>query len=137
MQAGCGAVTLLLRGREALGPDSRRSEFSELAFAAAQVPMLPPELLDARVFGPGDRAGAPHRYRIEATLDAAGSAGALWSTELLARSVQVHREAAQALIAAVPPPRVPMARRFGWLALLWLLRMPIMVRIVERIRGAT
>ncbi len=137
MQAGCGAVTLLLRGREALGPDSRRSEFSELAFAAAQVPALPLELLDARVFGPGDPAGNRRRYRIEAARGASGPAGAVWSTEVLARSVQVHREAAQALIAAVAPPRVPVARRLGWLALLSLLRLPGAKRLLQRIRGAT
>jgi hypothetical protein len=137
VQAGCGAVTLLLRGREALGPDSRRSEFSELAFAAAQVPTLPPELLDARVFGPGDPAGTRRRYRIEAAGGASGPAGAVWSTEVLARSVQVHREAGRALFAAVAPAHVPAARRLGWLALLWLLRLPAAVRILQRFRGAT
>jgi hypothetical protein len=138
VHGGCGAATLLLRGREALTPDRGRREFTELAFAAAQAEALPPVLRDARVFGPapGSSPGLG-RYRIEAALEG-GAAGSIpWSAEVLANSVQLHREAALSFFGAVPPPRLPLARRIGWLVLLFALRVPGAMRMLQRLRGST
>lgn len=139
VRGGCGAATLLLRGCETAAPDRRRREFTELVFAAAHAEPLPAVLCDARVFGPepGPDAGADRaRYRIEAVLE--GTAGrSAWSAEVLARSVQLHREDAVAFYGAVPPPRLPLTRRLGWPVLLCVLRVPGALRIVQRIRGRT
>ena len=132
VHSGRGAATLLLRGYEASGPDRRGREHTEFVFAAAQTPALPAVLRDARVFGPAPGPGsgdALRRYRIEAGIN--------WSAEVLARSVQLHRARARAFFGAVPPPRLSLSRRLGWLVLLSVLRLPGAARIVERIRGTT
>jgi hypothetical protein len=139
VRGGCGAVTLLMRGCEAPAPERRRREFTELAFAAAHAEPLPAVLRDARVFGPEqgpDLSPGRFRYRIEAA--GCGADGRIaWSAEVLAASVQLHREAASAFFGAVPPPHLPLTRRFGWLALLSVLRVPGAMRIVQRFRGTT
>jgi hypothetical protein len=129
VRAGRGAVTLLLRGCEAPATDRRR-EFTELAFAAAQAAPLPAVLHEVRVFA-SDRG----HYRIEALRAAGMNAQIPYSTVVLARSVQLHRESGQALFGAVPPPRLPRSRRLLWLALLNVLRLPGATQLVERMRG--
>jgi len=140
VHVGYGAATLLLRGREASAPDHRRGEFSEIAFAAARAAPMPAVLRDARVIGPaqgsGDATGL-RRYRIEAALEGDAAGVVAWSAEVLARSVQLHREAGMALFGAVRPPRLSRSRRLLWLALLLVLRLPGATRIVERFRGGT
>jgi len=126
---GCGAATLLLRGRDN----------TELVFAAAQSGALPASLRDVRVFGsePGlEPASELRRFRIEAATDDDAATGVAFSTEVLARSVQLHRSAAREFYGAVPPPRLPRLRRLGWPALLWALRVPGAARLLARLRGA-
>jgi hypothetical protein len=55
--------------------------------------------------------------------------------EIVARSVQVHRDTARAFLRAVPPPRVPLRVRWGWAALLWALRVPGVAAAVMRWRA--
>jgi hypothetical protein len=138
VRSGCGAVTLLLRGRESA--DRRGREYAELAFADAQATALPARLRDARVLGPEPgfpSADGRRRYRIEATVAGAAAAPVRWSADVRARSVQLHREDARVFFGAVPPPRLSLARRLGWPVLLAVLRLPGAARIVERIRGTT
>jgi hypothetical protein len=140
VHGGRGAVTLLLRGCERSVPDGRAGEFTEFVLAGAHAEALPAILRDARVFGPGPGATGGQglrRYRIEAAIDGGARSAVPWSAEVLARSVQLHREAARAFYRAVPPPHLPFLRRLGWLLLLSALRLPGAARIVERIRGAT
>ena len=140
VRRGHGAATLLLRGCEAASPDRRGCDYTELAFAAADAGTLPAVLRDARVFGPATGQYSPpgrHRYRIEAAPEGGALGPDGWSVELLARSVQLHREAGRAFFGAVRPPRLPFARRFGWLVLLWVLRLPGAAQILERLRGRT
>jgi hypothetical protein len=80
-------------------------------------------------------ADALHRYRIEAVVETGVDAEVPWSAEVLARSVQLHREAALAFFGAVAPPRLPRSRRLFWLLLLFVLRVPGVTRLVERFRG--
>jgi hypothetical protein len=140
VRRGPGAATLLLRGCEAAAPDRGVGQHTELAFAVADARALPAVLRDVRVFGPlagGNDPPGRLRYRIEATAGAGGSTPEGWSAELLARGVQRHREAGRAFFAAVPVPRLPFGRRFGWLLLLWVLRLPGAARIIQRLRGRT
>ena len=140
VRRGPGAATLLLSGCEVAAPHRHGCDSTELAFAVAEVGALPAVLRDARVFGPladGNDPPGRRRYRIEASAADGGSAPDGWSAELLARGMQRHRAAGRAFFGAVPPPRLPFGRRFGWLLLLSVLRLPGATRIIERLRGRT
>jgi len=55
---------------------------------------------------------------------------------LAARAVQVHRGAAAAFARALPPVVAPWSVRAGWVLLLNALRVPGMVGLLQRLRGA-
>jgi hypothetical protein len=54
---------------------------------------------------------------------------------LQARAAQVHRMPSAAFYAAVPPPRLTIATRLGWIALLNMLRIPGAARLVAWFRS--
>jgi hypothetical protein len=83
------------------------------------------ELLPAATAAPGP---ALRRFRIDS---------AQLQLELQARSVQLHRDAAAAFYAAVPPPPVPLRLRLGWPLLLAALRIPGAGALLRKIRGST
>jgi hypothetical protein len=132
-----GAVDLVLRGYER-GMEPARSGLTEVLFSGTGTVTLPPALRDARVIelaaappsavaAPGSaRDIAPRRYRIESPE---------LQLELPARSVQLHRDAAAAFFAALPPVRVPLRLRVGWLLLLTVLRIPKIELLLRKIRG--
>ncbi len=120
-----GAGQLVLRGC-ARGMQPARSGLTEVLFSGTGTVTLPPALRDARVIEL--TAVAPRRYRIE-------SAGL--QLEFPARSVQLHRDAAAAFFAAVPPVRVPLRLRVGWSLLLTVLRIPKAALLLRMIRGST
>jgi len=122
-----GAVNLWLRGRER-GAGSLGGTVADVLFADARAQpgelapaALPGELRDVEVFALAD-AG-------QAQIRAPGL-----RLDLQARSIQVHRDAARAFFAAVPPPRVPLPRRLGWNLLLLVLRLPRAERLLARLR---
>jgi hypothetical protein len=119
-----GAVNLVLRGYER-APGSASGGVTELLFSDATDVALPAGLHDIRVLEL-PAVAAPRRFRI-------GSSG----LELQARSVQLHRDAAAAFYGAVPPPRVPLRTRLGWLLLLSVLRIPGADALVRKLRGST
>ncbi|MBS0388130.1 MAG: hypothetical protein JSR15_06580 [Proteobacteria bacterium] len=56
---------------------------------------------------------------------------------LAARAVQVHRGAAAAFAEALPRVVAPWTVRAGWVLLLDALRVPGMVRLLQRLRGGS
>jgi hypothetical protein len=128
-----GAIALRLRGPAEAPPGrSAVTSVTELLFAGVRdpLPALPAQLHEARVLqvpssaapGVGLRA-ATAVYRIQAREG---------QFELRAHSVQLHREVAAAFFRAVPAAPVPGAVRFGWGALLALLRLPGAARLLNR-----
>ena len=133
-ESAAGAVDLVLRGY-ARGMRPVRGGLTEVLFSGTGMVTLPPALRDARVIelaaaGAPERAHdiAPRRYRIESPE---------LQLELAARSVQLHRDVAAAFFGAVPPVRVPLRLRLGWLLLLTLLRIPKAGLLLRKIRGST
>jgi hypothetical protein len=118
-QAGSGAVNLILRGLW-------RGEPTEVLFGGADLNAVAPGLPAAAVLSEVrvtelDAGLAGRCFRIET---------AQVQLELRARSVQVHREVGDRLFAAVPPPRVPLSIRAGWVVLLSALRLPGLRRLL-------
>ncbi|MGH8144136.1 MAG: hypothetical protein ACREU2_16680 [Steroidobacteraceae bacterium] len=102
--------------------------FSGVSFSdtRADVPRVPVVLQRVNVLELAVGAASRRAFRIDA---AAGS------FELQAGSVQVHREVARAFFGAVPPVRVPLATRLGWMLLLGLLRLPGAARLLAKLRS--
>jgi hypothetical protein len=101
-QRGAAPLGLTLSGRTAAAP----AEPVTLAFSGAAPAQLPATLTDALI----ERLDA-RRYRIT-------SAQQVWDIE--ARALHVHIEVAGPFYAALPPRRVPLAKRLLWTALLAL-----------------
>jgi hypothetical protein len=112
-----GAVNLLLRGRGI-----------EILFGGAETVTLPPILHEVRITQLADSADTGRRFRIETSEV---------QTELRARSVQIHRDAAAAMFAAIPPRPVPLRLRAGWSVLLSVLGIARVGRLILRRRGAS
>jgi hypothetical protein len=56
--------------------------------------------------------------------------------EVQARAAQVHRMPSAAFYAAVPPPRLTLATRLGWVLLLNILRIPGAARLIAWLRSS-
>jgi len=56
---------------------------------------------------------------------------------IVARAVQVHRGAAAAFGRALPRIAAPWTVRAGWMLLLEALRVPGMLRLLQRLRGGS
>jgi hypothetical protein len=131
-----GAVNLVLRGYAGApsGPHpGPHPGLSAALFSDASAAAVPAELRDARVIellpaAPPAAGPAPRRFRIDS---------AQLQLELQARSVQLHRDAAAAFYAAVPPLGVPLRLRLGWSLLLAALRLPGAGALLRKIRGST
>ena len=117
-EAATGAVSLILQGHS-------QGAAAQVLFCALSGAAPAGALHDARVTQRSADAGAPC-WR----LTAGGTA-----IELHARTVQVHRDAAARFFAALPPPAVPRRVRWGWAALLTMLRLPGMARLLIKLRG--
>jgi hypothetical protein len=127
-----GAVNLVLRGY-AGAPSGPHAGLTEALFSDASPAAVPDALRDARVIellaaAAAGAAPAPRRFRIDS---------AQLQLDLQARSVQLHRDAAAAFYAAVPPLRVPLRLRLGWSLLLAALRIPGAAALLRKIRGST
>jgi len=130
-QAGGAALRLCGRAkpqgqRQREGPEAAIA-FREPAFDGVKAPpamQLPAVLHRVRVWELG-AAGARRSFRIDS------SEGCF---ELSARGMQLHRDAAREFFGALPTPPVPPSTRLGWLALLWILRVPGTVRLLVRLQ---
>ena len=116
-----GAVTLTLSGYE------RDGTAGEVLFADADAAALPARLHDVRVLE-CDEQGSERRYRIEAA--------GIPPCPLTARAVQVHRAAADRFYRRLPAAHVPWTLRFGWGALLALLRIPAVAAWITKGSGS-
>jgi hypothetical protein len=121
-----GAVNLVLRGQERT-PSESNAGVTEVLFSDASDVALPADLRDIRVMEL-PVAVAPRRFRID---------GPGLQQALQARSVQLHRDVAAVFYGAVPPPRVPLRLRLGWLLLLSVLRIPGADTLLRKLRGST
>ena len=101
-QRGAAPLGLTLSGRAGAPP----GEPATLAFSGAAPPQLPATLTDALI----ERLDA-RRYRIT-------SAQQAWDIE--ANALHVHIEVAGPFYAALPPRRVPLAKRLLWRVVLTL-----------------
>ena len=110
-----GAVNLLLAARDI-----------EVLFSGAEAVELPDTLHQVRVTQVVPTAGTDPCFRIDSTQG---------HTQLRARSVQIHRDAAAAMFAAVPPTAAPLHVRAGWTVLLTVLRLPGIGRLILGRRG--
>jgi hypothetical protein len=110
-----GAVNLLLRARGV-----------EVLFNGAETPVLAETLHDVCVTQVAPTTDADRCFRIDS---------AELQTQLRARGVQIHRDAAAAMFAAVPPTTVPLRVRAGWTVLLSVLRFPGVGGLILRRRG--
>jgi hypothetical protein len=121
-----GAVNLVLRGRAARAP----AEALFAGAAADALASLPASLHAVRLLEYVAPAadGASRRLRLESQE---------LQLDLVARSLQLHRDVAAAFFAAVPPPHVPFKRRLGWAALLSLLRIPGVAGLLAALRRRT
>jgi hypothetical protein len=117
--AGSPAVNCRLAGAEQGTGIALEVHFSG---ASADAPVG--TLQDVRVFEQGHGAGRQW-------LLLAGNARHV----LQARAAQVHRMPLAAFYAAVPPPRLTIATRLGWIVLLNLLRIPGAARLLAWIRS--
>jgi len=124
-----GAVNLVLRGYSRAS-GGLHAAVTEVLFSDASALTLPSGLRDLQVSelsAPGGARSAGHSFRID---------GAELQLTLQARSVQLHRDAAEAFYGAVPPPRVPLRLRLGWALLLSVLRIPGAGALLGKLRGA-
>ena len=115
---GNAAISLWLRGpvrTQSGGSDA------DLFLSGASVLRLPPLLHELRILELDAAPGGLHRYRIESQE---------LNTELVARSLQLHRAAGAQLFAAVPPARIPWHVRAGWGLLLSILHFPGVGRLL-------
>ncbi len=132
------AVNLTLRGRERGGGTLEallagvRLEAAGAGSGAEMLGALPASLDEVRLLelpGPAASTAAtdgPRRLQLrsrERRLD------------LVARSLQLHRDAGPSFFAAVPPVSVPAGRRLGWALLLALLRVPATARLIAALQG--
>jgi hypothetical protein len=101
-QRGAAPLGLTLSGRTGAAP----GEPTTLAFSGAAAAQLPVTLTDALVERLEGR-----RYRIS-------SAQQAWEVE--ASALHLHIEVARPFYAALPPRRVPLAKRLLWTAVLRL-----------------
>jgi hypothetical protein len=115
---------LLLRGRE------RGNGRPLRVYLAGFDGPLPTNCVDAELYAPKDREG-----------DSAGKARA-WrllagnlDLPLPARSIHIHRPAADRFFAAVPGAERTLKARVGWALLLNLLRLPGAARLLTFIRS--
>jgi hypothetical protein len=126
-----GAINLMLSGFERRGPAAVRTAASALFAGAA-------------VTGPANLGALPPRLQAVRIVELAGAPGARrfviraqqLQLDLVARSMQLHRDAGRAFFLAVPPPRVPLMRRLGWSVLLLALRLPGAGRLLARLRSS-
>ncbi len=77
-----------------------------LTLVSSSIPDIPDSLKGVILTAVGEQ-----RYRI-----ASGS----WERVVEATSLHIHRDVGRAFYRAVPPRPVPLAKRFFWLAVLWL-----------------
>ena len=119
-----GAHALMLSGREGAVPLVVHLG----AVRAADIEGLPGELENVRLVERPAHAEGQRSLELQS-----GS----FSRLLQVRGLQVHRDAARAFFAAVPPVPVPALRRAGWSALLLLLRVPGMAGLLKRLREST
>jgi len=110
-----GAVNLLLRARGV-----------EVLFNGAETSALPDTLHDVGVTQVAPTMDADRCFRIDS---------AELRTQLRARGVQIHRDAAAAMFAALPTTTVPLRVRAGWTLLLCVLRVPGVGGLIVRRRG--
>ena len=97
-------------------------------------------------FSGGDSAAAPSTLSdvVVTEVDEAAPGGAVrrWllhsaggDTLIEARAIHVQRDVAAWFAAAVPPCRASLASRAGWTALLNLVRVPGVLRLMQRLRS--
>jgi hypothetical protein len=134
-QRSSGPVGLSLRGAVAPGSALPRATVLELLFSgvaptppaipaslhAVQVVQLEPDLPPPSPGSPMQHGG--RRFRIDAREG---------HYSVHARSVQLHAQASGAFFAVLPRTRVAPMRRWGWSALLALLRVPSVARLLTR-----
>lgn len=125
-EQAAGAVNLVLRGHTRVTQGALAGH-CELLFSDASDATLPAAIRDLRVIELPAAAPALRRFWIEAPQ---------LQRELQARSVQLHFDAAAQFYCAVPPPRVPLRLRLGWMLLLSLLRIPGAAAVLRTLRGA-
>lgn len=122
---GNGAVSLTLSGERAGAVQAVHLVAAE----AAGIAGLPPVLHEVRLEERPAAASGPYRcFELQSRE---------LRRELRARGLQCHRDAGREFFRAVPPARVPMARRAGWTVLLLLLRVPGFVGLLRRFREST
>jgi hypothetical protein len=120
-----GTVNLVLRGYGSVS-GGLPAAVTEVLFSDASALALPSGLRDLRISELSAPDGA-RWFRID---------GAGPPLTLQARGLQLHRDAAAAFYGAVPPPRVPLKLRLGWMVLLSVLRIPGAGALLGRLRGA-
>ena len=115
-----GAVQWRLSGLDRNGEDRL-----EVLLRGTEDPQLPAQLPAAELY-----------VRDEGTAPAWELRSGERVLPLAARAVQVHRGAAAAFARALPPVVAPWSVRAGWVLLLNALRVPGMVGLLQRLRGA-
>jgi hypothetical protein len=122
-----GAITLTVSGRERGGGPV--AALLAGASSASGLPESPVKLHEVRLLAapavPGTRPGVRQ----------IGLQSRELQLDLVCRSLQLHRDAAGAFFAAVPPVRIPAARRLGWAVLLSVLRIPGAAQLLAALRG--
>jgi hypothetical protein len=123
---GIGAVAFVLSGAErGSGAGGGAGHPLQVLFSGASGAPLPGPLRDVEVLERVDER-SHHFWQV-------GFGGRQF--DIIARSVQVHRSAAQAFLRAVPPVRVPLTERLGWTMLLLVLRVPGVARVAGWLRA--
>ena len=124
-----GALNLELRGTTRAATAGQGGAPVEVLFSGASAAALPATLRDARVLA---RVSASGDAQLLFSIETTGT-----QIELHARAAQVHRQAARAFYAAIPPTPVPLRVRLGWSVLLAALRIPGAGRLLGKLRGST
>ena len=114
-----GAVQWRLRGVDRDGGGAL-----ELLFAGAARIEWPARLADAELYAHGEPGAVQWELSSAAGVQ-----------PIVARAVQVHRGAAAAFERALPRIVAPFSVRAGWMLLLEALRVPGMLRLLQRARG--
>jgi hypothetical protein len=120
-QRETGAVQWRLTGADRDGGGTL-----EVMLCGVAGPELPTRLADAELYVRGGPENPSWELR-------GGGAALVFS----ARAVQVHRDASSAFTRALPPILAPWTVRAGWVLLLDALRVPGVMRLLQKLRGGS
>ena len=123
-EAQCGREAGAVQWRLS-GADRDGEGKLEVLLCGVAGPELPSRLSEAELYVQGEPGDQAWELR---------SGGGVLAFK--ARAVQVHRGAAAAFARALPRVTAPWSVRAGWVLLLDALRVPGMVRLLQKLRGA-